>query len=261
MASDPDSSRKIKTADTVFGIVETLQDLTTATVSDLAAELDLAPSTVHYHLSTLESMKYVVKGEDGYRLGLKFLDHGVFVMNQFDILEIARPILRELAEEAEETISLYVEEHGFAVGLYREQGRRGAVMDLRGKYFPMHCCAAGKAILANYPAERITEIIETRGLPAVTPNTLTERDAVLAELDRVRAEGVALSDGETMEYLRGVASPIIVNDDVLGSVSVGGYRNRLKGDYFREELPALVTGVTSEIEFQMMEHDHSKLIQ
>jgi DNA-binding IclR family transcriptional regulator len=47
-----------------------------------------------------------------------------------------------------------------------------------GKEVPLHSTGNGKAILAHLPPERVEEIIEMRGLPKATENTITEPDAL-----------------------------------------------------------------------------------
>lgn len=253
-------TRRIKTADTVFGIIETVQELQGAKPAEIASHLDLAQSTVHDHLATLESMRYVVADGAEYRLSLKFLDHGIHSINQFAVLDAAKPLVRELAAETGETAFLHVEEHEHIVAIFREEGDHGVKIDWRGKYFPMHCTAAGKAILANYPESRVRDILDRQGLAEITANTTTNREELLSELSEVAADGFARNDGGSIKNVRGISSAVVVNDDVLGAVSVGGYRYRITDERFHDEIPTQVMGVANEIEFLMTEHDHTDLI-
>lgn len=261
MTSHDTQSRKIKTTETIFAIVEALQELDGAKGSEIADYLDLAPSTVSDHLSTLESMKYVAYSEDGYQLGLKFLDHGIYAANQSEALEEAQPLIREIAQETAETVWFHVEEHDNVVAVYREEGDHGIRTDWRGKFLSLHCTAPGKAILAQYPESRIHTALDKTGLPKVTENTITDRDELLGELEEIRDRGFALSDGEAVKNVRAIASPIVVENKTIGAITVGGYRHRVTEERFCETIPELILGVTNEIEFGIAEHDYSDFME
>jgi len=113
----------------------------------------------------------------------------------------------------------------------------------------LHCTGVGKAILASLPEERVETIIEERGLPAMTENTVTDREELLAELAEIRERGVAFDDEEILEGLRCVAVPVSNQEKgLLGAISVAGPTSRMKGEQFREELPELVTDTANVVQ-------------
>lgn len=87
IAPDDRSKRRVKTADTLFEILSSLQSMNGATLVELADELEFAKSTIHGHLASLESNEYVIRNDNVYELSHKFLEHGMFVKNN-------RPISR-----------------------------------------------------------------------------------------------------------------------------------------------------------------------
>ena len=98
------------------------------------------------------------------------------------------------------------EENGRGIYLHIETQKSTAVEVNRrvGTSRYLHSSAAGKAILAHLPAERVNEIVATCGLPSEAPNTITDR----TELDRVRESGVAYNDEESIKGLRAVGVPV-----------------------------------------------------
>jgi DNA-binding IclR family transcriptional regulator len=68
MAKSTGSS--VNSVERTFKIVNGLQELDGAGVTELAAHLDLPKSTVHNYLTTLEQEDYVVRENDQYRVGL-----------------------------------------------------------------------------------------------------------------------------------------------------------------------------------------------
>ncbi|MFA9516442.1 IclR family transcriptional regulator [Halopenitus sp. H-Gu1] len=250
--SNPARNR-INSVRTAFEIIESLQDLDGAGVSDLASHLDVPKSTAHNYLSTLEEMGYLTKEDGQYHVGVRFLGLGAYVRNRRKIYEIAKPEVERLAEETTELANLLVEEHGTGTYLQRASGSRAVKVEAHvGTNVPLHCTALGKCILAHLPESRVESILEQVGFEPVTPNTVTSREELYSQLDRIRECGYALDDEERIEGLRCVAAPILSNDDrVLGSISVSGPSNRIQGDRFRETLPNKVLETVNVIELNV----------
>ena len=229
----------IKSTENTFAIVEALQELNGAGVSELASHVGLPRSTVHNYLSTLEQEEYVVNENGRYRVGIRFLELGAHARNRRKIYEIAKPEVESLAEDTGELANLLVEEHGRGTYLQRARGQQAVQVEAHvGTRVPLHSTALGKAVLAYTPESRIDEIIEMHGIEAATPNTVTDRDALFDRLEAIRERGYAYDDEERLRGLRCVAAPILSNDQrVLGAISVSGPSHRIKGDYFRETIP------------------------
>jgi len=229
----------IKSVRMSFRIVDALMDLDGAGVSELATYLELPKSTVHNYLSTLEEDEYITKEDGQYYVGVRFLELGAYVRKRQKIYEIAHPEVERLAEETEELTNLLVEEHGKGIYLQRARVAQAVQVEAHvGTRVPLHCTALGKCILAHLPEQRVESIIDREGLDPVTPNTVTNREKLSSQLEQIREQGYALDDEERIEGLRCVAAPILSNDDrVLGSISVSGPSNRIRGERFRETLP------------------------
>jgi DNA-binding IclR family transcriptional regulator len=221
-------------------------------VTDLARELDLPRSTVFNHLKTLEEGEYVVNEGGQYRLGCRFLELGAKARDYHEIYEAARGEVNRLAEETGEISALLIEEHGLGVFLHRAEGEGSIPIDsYTGQRIFLHGAALGKAILAGLPEHRIEEIVERRGLPALTDNTITDRAELTEELDTITGTGVAFDDQEQLDGLRSVAAPIHDGETVLGSVSLAGPASRLHDERFREEFPAKITDAANAIELNL----------
>lgn len=246
---EPAKPVTVGATETSLRIIDALRTLDGAGVTDLAEHLELPKSTVHNHLQTLRRNEYVTKQGSEYAVGLRFLQLGEHARDRRPIATIAPPEIDKLAEETREMANLLVEEHGRGVFLYRAKGADAVHMDTHaGKRVPLHTTGFGKAILAHLPDERVERVLDRHGLPAVTPSTITDRGRLLEELETIRERGYAYDDEERLEGLRCVAAPVIVDDDVLGAVSVSGPRSRIRGDWYREELPSLVMSTANVIE-------------
>jgi len=253
MPTNGEPGRTVKTTRTSFEIIELLQEHDGARVTEVATALGLAKSTAHNHLSTLASMEYLVKEGDCYYVGTRFLGIAKYVRNRKAAYDLAEPKVEQLAEETGELTQFAIEEHGQAVYLHRAAGERAVRTDTGiSQRVSLHTTAAGKAILAHLPAERVDEIVEQRGLPARTEHTITDRDALHEELAAVRDRGYALNREERIVGLRAIGAPVRSADgDVIGSISVAAPSNRMKGEWFDRELPDLLLGIVNELELNI----------
>jgi len=243
----------VKTARTTFEILEILKEEEGATVTEVADRFDLSKSSVHNYLSTLEHEGYVVKYGDTYDVGLGLLDLGGYARDRSDLYHAAREELRPLQRDTGGVTYLTVEEHGRGYILYRAYGQRSAVRDsYTGQRVHLHNTAAGKAILAHLPADRVDEILDQHGLPATTDNTITDRGRLLEELREIRDEAVALDHEERVEGLRSIAVPLLNRRDLpRGAVGITSPASRTRGDRFREKYLQQLRSAASVIQLQL----------
>jgi DNA-binding IclR family transcriptional regulator len=116
-----------------------------------------------------------------------------------------------------------------------------------GLRFPLHAQAAGKAILAHLPDDRITEIIETTSLEPVTERTITDEDELRAELDRITDDGYAVDSEQLVSGVAIAAAPILVDGEPVGSVSISFPSGRLQNDDFVSTITQRLTEAADEI--------------
>lgn len=241
----------------LFDIVEKILEMESTGVTELSESLDMPKSTVHSHLKTLENEEYVVNENGDYQLGLRFFELGIRSRTRRTIVELVQPSLRQLSRETGEFVWFVVEEYGWAVYVDSEAGEQAIdVGGSLGKRDHLHYLAAGKAILSQLPENRVQEIIQTRGLPQQTNETITDFDNLFAQLGEIRERnGVAFNDNEEVPGLRAVGAPIVHDDTVYGAISISGPTNRMRGARYREDLPDLILGATNEIELRLMNED------
>jgi DNA-binding IclR family transcriptional regulator len=239
----------VQAVQTTIGILEALKDGDGAGITELAAELDLTKGTVHNHLSTLADRGFVVKEDDQYHVGLRFFEFGEYAKGRQEVYRLAKSEVENLADTTGKLANLLVEEHGRGIYLHRAKGNSTLSLDTgAGSRVHLHNTALGKAILANLSRERVDAILDTHGMPAETENTITDREALYAELAGIRDRGYAFDREERAEGIRCVAAPIRTNDGrILGAISVAGAKSRMRGDHYESELPEMVHDAASVI--------------
>lgn len=200
----------------------------------------LPKATVYRLLKTLESREFVVTVPSGFWLGLKLLRLGAAVSDTLDLKVEAHGELLQLRDRCRETVHLAVLDDEFRV-VYVDKIAAphavGLMMSRVGVTAPSYCTGLGKALLAFADEGRVRAWLEGADLQRFTASTITEGQALVEELERIRNLGYSTDFGEHEEAIRCVAAPIYDHTkSVVGAISLAGPESRvteerLLGDY------------------------------
>lgn len=252
----PDSSstgRSLKTLSTAMELIDTIQELNGAEIGDLVEELNLARSTVHGYVKTLERNGYLVYENENYQIGLEFLNKGGHARTRKSEYDFIIAKLDDLAERTGERVQFIVEENGRGYYIHTSIGENAVEVDAHiGKKIHLHASSAGKAILAHLSEERLELILDQWGTPAYTRQTITNEDELLDEFEMIRERGYALSEQESISGLRAIGVPIQYhNGELFGAISLSGPAHRLQGERFEQKILDTVLGTANEIELDL----------
>lgn len=250
---DGDEPRTMKTVEASWDVVDGLEALDGAGVTELARYLDMSKATVYTHLATLRKRRYVVKRNGSYHLSLHFLRLGKYVKNTNLLFNAGREEVRRFADETGEYVHLVTEEHGELIYLHEAKGEHAVGEQYFEKKFVepgyFHTSAYGKAILAHLSESRVDRIIETSGLPRRTANTITTREGLANELATIRDRGYAINDEEEVRGARAIGAPIFDRKDaVLGAISLTKPTSRMPPSGFDDAIAEAVTSTANAIE-------------
>ncbi|SFK64115.1 transcriptional regulator, IclR family [Halogranum rubrum] len=239
--NDPATEGQIGATKTSFGIVEHLRNHGTMGVSEVASALGVSKSTAHNHLQTLAELGYVIQTDEGYDLSLKFLDLGDHARRRHALYHAAISEMDDLVEAVGERGQVMVEENGRGVYIYQVKTEQGVQTDSHiGTTVDLHTTAVGKSYLAFCDDDTRERLLEN-SLSELTSNTISDRETLLEELETIRERGYAFNDEERITGMRAVGAPILSDDDtILGAISVSGPTTRMKGEWYRREVPEMV---------------------
>ncbi|TDC78593.1 IclR family transcriptional regulator domain-containing protein, partial [Streptomyces hainanensis] len=212
------------------------------TLSALADATGLPRATVRRSLITLEHLGYV--RSDGRRFcpRPRVLELGYAHLSGLPLSRIAQPHLVRLVAATHDSASLSVlvgDEIQYAA---RVPTIRIMSVDITvGTRFPAHATSMGRVLLAGLPAAERAARLDRLELAPLTRHTITSRDRLRAELDRVAEAGHALVDEELEEGLRALAVPVLDRSGrVVAAVNVSMHASRRTAERaVAELLPAL----------------------
>ena len=187
-------------------------------LAQIAQRVGLPRSTVHRIVKALttERLLVPVSAAGGVRLGPRLA--GLASAALGELRQQIRPQLERLSREVNETVDLAVLDRDWVIFIDQVAApQRLQAVSAVGARFEAHCTANGKALLAELPPERVRALLPAT-LPRLTRHTITSRAKLLAELERVRAEGVAFDREEHSEGICAVGKTI--PDGIGGRASI-----------------------------------------
>lgn len=242
----------IDAVENALSIVEAIERVDGG-VTAIAEDTGLAKSTVHDHLETLADAGYVVRDGPKVRLSCRFLRIGLRLRRRFPHGSEIESRVRRLAERTGERSHFAVLERSDAVFLFCERGDEAVRTDVHpGEAVPLHASATGKALLAALPDARLDGVLADIEFEPRTDDTIQSAETLRAELERVRAEGLAISDGEYISALWTASAPISTADGgPLGAMSLSAPATRARRDGARAQLTDALRETVNELELDV----------
>ena len=196
-------------------------------LSELAEKIKLPVSTVYRIIQNLVAWEYVREKENGnYILGFGLLRLGNVVKDTLDIRTYAIKYMDELNAKTRETVYLSILDwdKGEIIYIEKKEGQRNVKMAAGvGTRNYIHSTANGKCLVSGLSDDKITELINKRGMPVLTDKTIASLPEFFKEIKKVRMLGYAVDDVENEPGVRCIAAPIVdYTKNVVAAVCVSG---------------------------------------
>jgi DNA-binding IclR family transcriptional regulator len=199
-------------------------------VSELAKKLKMAKSTVHGMTSALEELGAVMRDPltKKYKLGFTLLEIGRSAYSQVDLKTAARPVTKDLMEKTRTSVFLGVLNWDQVTILDIVEARQDLNITAPvGSTIPLFAGAVGKVFLASMEQKQATKIIQSKGLPRFTDNSIVDPQLYCKELKQVKKKGYALDDEEYILGVRAVASPLMGLGQLRSAIWAVGFKASL----------------------------------
>lgn len=195
-------------------------------LSELSASSGLPLPTIHRLVRTLVDCGYVrQQANRRYALGPRLIRLGESASRLLGTW--ARPYLAELVEATGETANMALLDGDEVVYVAQVPSRHSMRMFTEvGRRVLPHSTGVGKALLAQVPPEEVRALLGRTGMPAATERTITDPDAFLAELARIRAQGYAVDDNEQEVGVRCLAVTV-PDSPTAAAISISGPAGRV----------------------------------
>ena len=247
--NDTSQSTLIQSLDRAMGVLKIVASGSGMSLTEIAEASGQSASTAYRILITLQKRRIVEFDETRqlWHVGLEAFRIGSAFLGRTSIVEQSRPVMQRIMTTTGETANLaivdgsdvvfvsQVETHD-PIRAFFPPGTRG----------PAHASGIGKALLACFPQDQVEDILDHE-MTAFTDKTITDKDALLAELARIRERGWAIDDGERTQGMRCIAAPIFNPfGEAVAGVSLSGPSIRVTPDH-DEEFGAFIKQAALEI--------------
>lgn len=211
-------------------------------VAELARELEMTKSNVHRLLVTLVNQSFALKHDatGTYEASIKLWELGALVAGRLDVRRVAASFLPELKDRTCETAHLSILDGHHMVYIDRiEADQYVRTYGQIGARAPAHCTGTGKVMLAHAPQDVVDAALQD--LPRYTRHTITSASAMKAELERVKAQGYAITKEEWRHGVWSVAAPIFGRTGkVVAGIGISGPAQRIRPRLMKELKPIVV---------------------
>lgn len=202
-------------------------------IPEIARELKLHNSVVHRLLATLKAYDFLEQLPDTakYRVGPKAFEFGSVYMNNQLFIE-GRRYLPALTEETGELSHLAVLNQGTLLYVIKQGLPKSLLVSVPvSMRNPINTTALGKTMLAWMDKRKAVEILQIKGMQALTPNSICDIDTFVEGLKEVREKGYAVDHEETRLGHRCIAAPIRdFTGEVIAGISVSGTVRSITGE-------------------------------
>jgi len=210
-------------------------------LTEIAGRAGIPIATTSRLLTTLAEASLIRKDGKGYSLGVRAFEVGKRAEKALDLISVARPHLRSLADQTGENANLAVLDGTDVVYLACEEcSKMIRAFTVQGARVPAHATGVGKVLFSGLEDGEIERLYLRTTLVRFTSRTIATVDGLMQEVRKAREAGYALDDGEREDGVLCVAAPIRnYHGRVVAAVSVSGPSSRLSGCRARSQTKTL----------------------
>lgn len=201
-------------------------------LSELARSLAIPPSSCFNLIRTLQGRGYLYSLHPRRQIypTRRLFEVASAVVAAEPWMGRIEPTLIKLRDQTAETVILGKRQDDQVVYLNVIEGPQSIRYSSHaGALKPLHSSAIGKALLGALEPQALTELLKRLPLSPVTKATLTDRNTLLADLERGRRQGYFVTVGENVADVMAVAATVRLGGDVYG-IAIAGPIHRMTED-------------------------------
>ena len=204
----------------------------------MCEDLGIPMSSAHDLVTALAELDAVrASGQKTYVLGPRSLVMALSIVDSVDLRQVSRPFLLALCETVNENTYLALRSGNTVTYADRyEAGQNLSVVMKLGGARPLHGSSIGK-LFSAFNTDLRERVLTSASLEQLTPFTITNRGALAEELTAIRERGYSVSDGESVEGIVALATPIF---DATGAVNAAVHISAPRGRLSSDRLPIVL---------------------
>ncbi len=208
------------------------------TLVELSELTGIPKPTVFRLLSSLEAAQFVERTANNqkYTVGIRVFELGNVYLANLSIERVLSPYMQRITQKHNIACNLAILDDGQVVYV-ASTNTSGPFQyaPIIGYRHYIHCSALGKALVFETPDQDILQILETRGMPSLSPHTITDPQEYLTELKKARKQGYTIDDQEGAVGIYCLAVPIRNKAGaVVAAMSVSGPSPKYTKDLKKE---------------------------
>lgn len=208
-------------------------------ITELSQYMGLSKSTIFSIVKTLVQLGYLYKNEqtNKYSATFRIQTLAKAIENNDTIVSFVRPILQKHLKKYRETVHFGSSAIDTVVYLDKiESDKSIRIHSSIGGEMPLHTTGIGKAILAWRSEQEIQDYFSRTKLQPLTPNTITDFNKLLEEIERIKQNGYSIDNEENMEGLYCIGVPVFNKEKPQYSISLSLPKYRLDSLDFEQAL-------------------------
>lgn len=207
-------------------------------LAEITKKVNLHKSTVYGIVNTLYFNDYLTKDSETskYSLGIRLLIKSSLASEKLNLKNIAAKYIQELTNKYDLTthLNIFESQKVYCLDKLSSDTSYYTLSSIVGRSLPLNATASGKLMLAFLDKEDAITIIDDLEFTSYTENTITDKETLLAELDKIIKNGYSLEYEEVEYGAVSAGAPIFFNDDIVGTISVTG--STIRFDLIKEDL-------------------------
>lgn len=207
---------------------------------ELAHEMKMDHAKIYRILETFEDHNFIQKDPitKKYSLGMAAWELGMTMYDRLNVKQVIDPILQELFNQTGESVFFTILDKDEAVTLEAIEPDNKVKFSVSvGSRAPLYVGASYRSILAFMPDDFIENYLYKQDLKRYTDKTKNNPDELKMELEKIKKQGWAMSEGEYTPDIIAIAVPLFdKNERILGSITVSGPIYRMSEEKINDSL-------------------------
>lgn len=193
------------------------------TLKEIGERVGMSKTSAHRYSSMLCDQGYLSRSPRSglYHLGVRTLSLSLAIVEHSELVHQVKPLVDEAAERFAVHVDVGILAGDAIYLVYRRDSKDTRAFRSFSYSSALHYLATGKAAMAFLDPDALHALVDRLDLVAPTARTITDPEALLAELAEARRRGFARNNEESLPGLIAIGAPLfsLRTGAVIGAVS------------------------------------------